>query len=390
MNVLFLPKWYPNHTDPLDGIFIREHALAAAKFDQVFVLFVHSHHGLKSRFETRSENQGNLREITVYFRPPRLGLRMADKLLTACFYTIAQWTGWSVIRQGGWRPDVVHVHVFSRTMPFALYLKKRFGIPLLVSEHWTGYSNASGQRIPMLKRKVINFLLRSSDMVTTVSVHLQKAMASSLRFEDTHKFQVLSNTADGTVFSPGPAGKGQEPIVSIVHISTLQDKQKNFSLILETLAEVKDMQIPFRLEVFGTGHELPRHMLYAKTLGLGNHVCFHGLQPKHVIADHLRLAAFLLLFSNYETQSCVAIEALLCGTPVLSSNIGGVDEVIDASNGLLVSHISRAHLVHGIQKMMELLPAFDREEIAKKARCYDHEHIGGRLHGFYTDLLRHR
>ena len=38
----------------------------------------------------------------------------------------------------GWRPDVIHAHVFEAGFP-AVLLARRFGCPVVVSEHFTAF-----------------------------------------------------------------------------------------------------------------------------------------------------------------------------------------------------------------------------------------------------------
>ena len=39
LNILFLPGWYPSEKNPIYGIFVREHAVAASLYDDVIVLY---------------------------------------------------------------------------------------------------------------------------------------------------------------------------------------------------------------------------------------------------------------------------------------------------------------------------------------------------------------
>jgi glycosyltransferase involved in cell wall biosynthesis len=62
---------------------------------------------------------------------------------------------------------------------------------------------------------------------------------------------------------------------------------------------------------------------------------FTGNVPYEQVADLMRTAHCLVISSVYETFSCVAIEALLCGLPVISTPVGILPEVINTDNGIL-------------------------------------------------------
>ena len=51
---------------------------------------------------------------------------------------------WKALRREGWIPDVVQLNVIQKQGLLALWLKKRYGIPYVIVEHWSGYLPENG------------------------------------------------------------------------------------------------------------------------------------------------------------------------------------------------------------------------------------------------------
>ena len=104
------------------------------------------------------------------------------------------------------------------------------------------------------------------------------------------------------------------------------------------IAEIIKVEVNFELHVFGTGVEKRKQEDLAKELDLfDKFVFFKGYRDKHSLAKEISDSDFMILFSHHETQSCVIIEALLCGIPVIVPAQGGVQELVNIENGITVS-----------------------------------------------------
>jgi glycosyltransferase involved in cell wall biosynthesis len=91
------------------------------------------------------------------------------------------------------------------------------------------------------------------------------------------------------------------------------------------------------LVVAGDGSERERAQALAVEFGLGGRARFLGPQPRQAVFELFRAADAALLSSSWESFGLVVAEALAVGTPVLSTAVGGVAEVVeDGRNGLLV------------------------------------------------------
>jgi glycosyltransferase involved in cell wall biosynthesis len=96
--------------------------------------------------------------------------------------------------------------------------------------------------------------------------------------------------------------------------------------LLEAMKEVVRQQPDTHLLICGTGALLPELQAVARSAGVDRHVTFAGLVDNALVARYCAASDLFVLPSLLEALPTVAVEALACGTPVISSdNPGGVE-----------------------------------------------------------------
>ncbi len=102
----------------------------------------------------------------------------------------------------------------------------------------------------------------------------------------------------------------------------------------------------------------------------------------------MQQSSALLMFSRYENLPCIVLESLCCGLPVICSRVGGLPEVIDDNNGILVEKGNVHALAEAMIQMMEGYPAYNRNQIAEKASAlYNYDVVGKRYAAIYKTVL---
>jgi glycosyltransferase involved in cell wall biosynthesis len=109
--------------------------------------------------------------------------------------------------------------------------------------------------------------------------------------------------------------------------------QKSLDVALEAVAAVPGVT----LAIAGDGPDRTALEQRARELGLGGRARFLGSVPRDGVLRLFRAADAALLSSSWENFPHTVVEALAVGTPVVSTAVGGVPEVVtDGENGLLV------------------------------------------------------
>jgi glycosyltransferase involved in cell wall biosynthesis len=127
-------------------------------------------------------------------------------------------------------------------------------------------------------------------------------------------------------------------------------------------------QRPARLIILGEGRERARLELLVKDLGISDHVQMPG-SVKNPIA-YMAHARLLVLSSRWEGLPNVLVEALACGTPVVSMDCpSGPREILeDGVFGTLVPVGDETALAVAIQETLNKIP--DRAMLRQRAQDF--------------------
>ena len=90
------------------------------------------------------------------------------------------------------------------------------------------------------------------------------------------------------------------------------------------------------------------------------------------------------MFSRYENLPCVILESLCCGLPVITSTVGGIPEVINTTNGVLVEPGNQGQLLQAMLHCMNDPTQFDRATIAAHAQqLFSYDAVGKQFAELY-------
>lgn len=128
-------------------------------------------------------------------------------------------------------------------------------------------------------------------------------------------------------------------------------KLKRIDLLLKALARLKHQgneEIP--LIIAGDGEERANLLRLTQDLGLNQQVQFKGRLLEKEVYEYLGRAKAVVFPTTNEPFGLVPLEAMACGTPVISSNSGGPREtVIEGETGFLFQPDSEVDLANKIQ-----------------------------------------
>jgi glycosyltransferase involved in cell wall biosynthesis len=253
---------------------------------------------------------------------------------TFAFHKAAEWSG---------KPDIIHLNVPWPLGNVARWLSKENQIPFIVTEHWTGYHPEDGRYKGRLLKAVTRKALAEAKLILPVSEDLQTAMQS-------HKlngnYQVVYNVVDTDVFKPS-ADKPEK--TRFLHVSALDDKQKNVSGLLRAFAAAKKKEPSIELIIVGHGNDESAIRRLSNELSLTTRgVEFHGFKADEDLAKEFQQASAMILNSRFENQPVVMLEAFACGVPVIAPQTGGIGEILNNERGILFKANDHEALVTAI------------------------------------------
>lgn len=384
--ILWLPSWYPNELTPYDGDFIQRHARAVAPLQPVHVFHIIRDRQRKWTRSTRlvEKVQGPLTETILYYASPNLPIASLDKL-------VSQWKFmWHYRRylrklfgEKGF-PDLVHVHVVYKAGLIGRWIRKKWGIPFVLTEQWTLHLPEAKPNLFDLsyaEQHLISRIMDHAEWVLPVSQYLGEAMKEHWPHI---RLAVVPNVVDHTMFKPGPP-KAAEGTLRLIHISTLS-YQKDPESLVTALSLLQQRGVDFTLDLFGPiSAEISG--LFEKS-GIQQRVRFHGEKPQSVLAPILAAADALILYSRYETFGCVLIEAHACGVPVVVPDTPLMREIIEPEkNGWLVAPHDPVALADTLEKIGKREYKMDPALIRESSLKFSLETIGKQYVNVYETIL---
>lgn len=374
LRVLFLSHWYPSAQNPIAGVFVREHARAAAQMDEVVVLHAAGpRRDLTGLWQMEEERDpvlsGGIPTYRVWHRPSPL------PGLTTFFYLWAAIRAATHLRRTGFRPDILHAHIYEAGVP-AVILGRWWRLPVVITEHSSDFPR---RRLPPLQVWKARLAFAAAIWVLPVSQALQDGIE---RYGIRARFKVMPNAVDPALFHPPAQPRSQSSITRLLFVGSLIPI-KGVPTLLQALAQVNRQRQDWRLDLIGDGPQRPDYERMAVSLGLADQVCFCGRKTKAEVAESMRQADLFILPSLWENAPCVIGEAQASGLPVLGAHTGGMAEMITAETGRLAP-VGDAHaLAAALVEMLENLPSYDPAAIAAQARRYDLIAVGQMLHALY-------
>jgi glycosyltransferase involved in cell wall biosynthesis len=369
LRVLAVPKWYPWPDRPVFGIFCREHARAlATRHDVVVLASLATPRPGFAAFRLEDAVEDGVRTLRVRYRRPFL------RPLAMGFQLLGMLAALRRLRHEGWRPDVVHAHVYQAAPP-ALVLGRLSRAKVAITEHYTGFGRGL---VTGYDRLLAKASFERADVVAPVSEELAghlRALAPRARIE------VVPNVVDVGAFSPATGDR--TPGRRLLNVAALAEK-KGHRFLLEALVGLPDAT----LDVIGGGELRNDLERLAAQLGVSDRVGFLGERSKEEVAELMRSADVFVLPSLAENLPVVLIEAQATGLPAVATDVGGVSELVDDAAGVLVTPGDAAALAEAIGATLDRLSSFDRRALAQRAReRYGYDAICDRWTAIYRRLL---
>ncbi len=268
---------------------------------------------------------------------------------------------WQRCREAG----IEHIHVhFAGAPPAVAGLATRFA---------RGSRRAGGPRswsatvhgpVEFLDRR-LGVKLADAARVVCISDFARSQVMTQVGESDWDKLEVVRCGLDVTKFAARRNGAGaaaEEPgkrpirLLCVGRLISL----KGQAILLDATAELLARGLDVRLTVVGDGPKREELVSHCGELGLSDRVEWAGAVGQDEISGHYAAADIFCLPSFAEGVPTVLMEAMLSETPVVSTRIAGVPELVeDGVNGMLIPPGRSDLLVRAIEGLA-LDPALRR------------------------------
>ncbi|MBA2745045.1 MAG: glycosyltransferase [Flavisolibacter sp.] len=380
--VLWLPSWYPSKLKPYNGDFIQRQAFATSAYQLIELIHVIRDEGghVTKTVKKEVKVSNNLREVTVYYYQRRMFFTMAERFLSHLKYIrIYKSEITELIKKKG-LPSMVHVHIALKAGMLGLWIKRKYKINYILSEHWTVYLAEAkpGLRSLRMFRNTFQKIFKNASKLVVVSAYLGERLKNLFEIPS---YILIPNVVDTKVFQFKE--KVKNPLPVFIYISGL-NYQKNPKDILDAFRLLKEKGYEFLLRIVGPKTDwIVEH---ASRLGLKSNIHFLDEMPQNELAVYLQQSDALVLYSNYETFGCVLIEAFACRVPLIVSDIPVMHENVQLEvNGIIVKSENPAALASSFIQFIEEPWKFNQQEIAKSVEeRYGYKKIGNDISKLYN------
>jgi D-inositol-3-phosphate glycosyltransferase len=262
----------------------------------------------------------------------------------------------------GARYDVLHSHYWL-SGKFGSRLRDVLNIPHVVTFHTLGaVKNITGvgEEEPELRIKVEKELSRSCDGILSATTR-EKEQLVRYYGAAPNKVAVVSCGVNLRLFRPMEKAVarrqlGFERKDRIVLYVGRFDPLKGIDRLLAALAYLQHHDRLRLVLIGGDGQKNPetrRLKRLARELGVEKNVMFLGRVAQKSLPPYYSAADVLAVSSHYESFGLVGLEALACGTPVVATPVGAMDDVIkEGTNGYIAVEASPRSIAEGIENVI--------------------------------------
>jgi glycosyltransferase involved in cell wall biosynthesis len=382
--ILWLCSWYPNRLEPFNGDFIQRHAEAVSKFEDIHVIhLVHDKEGTITRKVWQEEicRENYSETIIYYYVNPSFFFGKISARLRYIF--ILRETLRQYFQKNGF-PNLVHVHVGMPAGVIALWIKRKWKISFVLTEHWSGFLENAMEKFSQLSfytRYAWNKVAGKAASVSFVSGCL---LNSYLKIIPVTNERVIPNVVNTDLFKPGTLSTDG---LQFIHVSGM-DENKNTTLIIEAFGMLQKKFPQAKLVMIGATKNTDP-LVKQKASAVKNIEILPEM-PQQELVKYLQQSLALILYSGYETFGCVVIEANACGIPVIVSDIPVFHETVkEGVNGYFAQPANAVSLAERMEDIIKNRTDFNNQSVSQTtASRFGYEAVGRQFSNWYGDVLK--
>ncbi len=277
------------------------------KFDMTIITYYDI-----DKFNINVNNYKNIK-VKSFSKKKGIDLKMLIQLIT---YFIKE------------KPDVVHSHIYAA--PYIFIPCVLSGVKVRIH---TIHSMAQ-KELRKNKRILMKFAYKFLNFTpVAISDYVKKTIIDEYKLPS-EKIECIYNGIDTKIFKPKKVYKAN--VNTFINVARISDV-KNHNLLLDAFSLAIKENNKLKLKIVGNGPLLEDIKQKIKKLNLDKYIVLLGNLDKNLVQKELVSSDIFILTSKYEGLPLSVLEAMSCGLPIISTKVGGVIDVVDKNNGILVN-----------------------------------------------------
>ncbi len=356
-HILLLSSWYPTKEKPFLGNFVHRQAELLSTKYQVTVINTISDSAVID-IDTEEKISNGIREITVRHSKSKSFFKKRKEQANAFSH------GLSLVTE----IDLIIGNVALPKSWQFIEAKKKLNVPLIYIEHGSFFRTEIKAKRNIVEKYLLWQLKKNVNEIVAVSDFLKKDMQVDFKGRD---IKIIGNHVDSELFSVSPEVNNGR--TEFLHISTLDKQTKNAAGIIRACSILKKSGGNFRLTIISDEDSSLCKEL-AITEGVFNEIDFVGPLKWEKTVPYYHKADAFVLFSHYETFSIVLAEAMMTGTPLISTSVG-IATKLNKNLGFNVENNNIAELATTMMQITSNSESFSKKEIRVFAMNYSQASI---------------
>lgn len=379
MKVLVIPTWYPSGEDKLMGIYHKEFTCALNKYGcEANMLYIDRQRLSKPiKYLFMRKKEIDVENNYKVFKYRMLNLAPISFDLQVKSYTKRLEKAFKDYLKKNSKPDVLHAQVTVPAGYATCVLGKKYGIPVVVTEH-------GGNLERFFKndkfKEYTKFVMENS-VYTTVSNYMKQIVLKYYKECD-----VIPNQVDVELFK-NDVIRRIDGEFRLVMVCALREG-KRLDIAFKAIRKLIDEGMKIHLDVVGDGFYEDVYKRAMLEEGLEEHVTFLGRKNKEEISKLLLKEHALLISSELESFAIPGVEALASGMPVISTDCLGPSEFIDNKCGSLCRVNDPDDMARAIKEVYENYSKYEREHLENVANKFSEKSVVEKAKKVYKRALK--